>query len=162
MQYLTRKEFERGLCGLTDDDARKRIEPMNCITWIIGHVANQQHDFFVAWPKGKEPENRYKAYGWGSPPSHPPLDEVMSLWQESCEEADVWLQVATKDSLQLQITTPVVMSPGGENGGSLLVRNIFHTWSHIGEISSIRQMLGHQPPPVRKNVRLVIWLRAFY
>ena len=73
MQYLTRKEFERGLVGLTDEDARKRIEPMNCITWMIGHVANQQHDFFVAWPQGKETVRRYQAYRWGAPRHSRPL-----------------------------------------------------------------------------------------
>ena len=43
MLLLTRKEFERNLEGLGDEDARKRIEPMNCISWIIAHVANQHH-----------------------------------------------------------------------------------------------------------------------
>ena len=143
MQQLTREEFERGLRGLVDEDARKQIKPMNCISWIIGHIANQQHAFFVDWPQGKEVDSRYHRFGFGSPASQPPLDEVMELWQDSCDEADVWLHAATEDSLQ-QTGTPT--SPEGENGGTLLVRNIFHTWCHIGEINYIRQMLGHQPP----------------
>lgn len=142
LQQLTRKELERGLEGLTDEDARKRIEPMNCISWIIGHLASQQHSFFVAWPQGKEPDPRYK-FGFGSTASQPPLDEVMALWQASCDEADAWLQAATEESL-LQGGTEA--GPRGGNGGTRLVRNIFHTWCHIGEISSIRQMLGHKPP----------------
>jgi len=143
LQQLTRKEFERGLLGLTDEDARKQIKPMNCISWIIGHLANQQHAFFVAWPQGKEIDPRYKAFGFGSPASQPPLDEVMALWQTSCNEADVWLHAITEDSLQEK---SALTSSEGENGGTLLVRNIFHTWCHIGEISSIRQILGHRPP----------------
>jgi hypothetical protein len=65
MYYLTRKEFERNLQGLTDEDARKRIEPMNCISWIIAHLANQQRAFFVEWPQGKKSDSRYRPYGYG-------------------------------------------------------------------------------------------------
>jgi len=141
LQQLTRKEFERILQGLTDEDARKRIEPMNCISWIVGHVSNQQHLFFADWPRGKEIDPRYKEFGYGSLASQPPLDEVMTLWRASCDEADGWLQAATEDSLEKK--SPLT-SPEVENGGTLLVRNIFHTWYHTGEISSIRQILGHQ------------------
>ena len=143
MYNITRKEFERNLNGLTDEDARKRIEPMNCISWIIGHVANQQHTFFVDWPQGKEGDARYRDFGYGSPASQPPLEGVMTLWRDACDEADVWLQAATSDILQVR-SQPT--SPEGENGGTLLVRCIFHTWCHLGEISSIRQILGHRPP----------------
>jgi len=143
MYNLARKEFERNLDGLTDADARKRLEPMNCISWIIAHVANQQHTFFVDWPQGKETDPRYRPYGYGSLASQPPLDEAMALWRDACNEADVWLQAATSDNLQV---TSHPTSPEGESGGTLLVRCIFHTWCHLGEISSIRQILGHRPP----------------
>jgi hypothetical protein len=63
----------------------------------------------------------------------------MTLWRDACDEADVWLNTATKDSLKLPLRE-------GENGGDLLVSCIFHTWCNLGEISSIRQILGHQPP----------------
>lgn len=143
MYNLARREFERNLNGLTDGDARKRIEPMNCISWIIGHVSWQQHTCFVDWPQGKESAPRYRLYAPGSPASQPPLEEVMTLWRDACNEADVWLQAATSDSLQVR-SHPT--SPEGESGGTLLVRCIFHTWCHLGEISSIRQVLGHRPP----------------
>ena len=67
MHYLTRREFERNLRGLTDEDTRKRIEPMNCISWIIAHVANQHRTFFVDWPAGRETDPRYAPYGYRSP-----------------------------------------------------------------------------------------------
>ena len=141
IQHLTRREFERGLQGLSDEDARKRLSPMNCISWIVAHVANQQHTFFVTWPQGKDTDLRYQRFGTGSPASEPPLAEAMALWQSSCDEADVWLHTATENSLR-----GLFASPAGENGGTIVVRNIFHTWCHLGEISSIRQMLGHRPP----------------
>ena len=152
MYNLTRKEFDRNLKGLTDENARKRIEPMNCISWIIAHVANQQHAFFVDWPQGKEVDPLYKPYGAGAPSSRPPLTEAMALWHNSCEKADLWLNTATEDSLHKQ--NPLT-SPEGENAGTLVVRCIFHTWCHLGEISSIRQLLGHKPP---EFVNLYNWV----
>ena len=142
IQHLARKEFARNLGGLSDEDARRRIEPMNSISWIVGHVAHQQHTLFVAWPQGKEIEPQYHPFGYRSPASQPALGEVMALWQASCDEADAWLDAATEESLR----GPFISSPEGENAGTLLVRNIFHTWCHLGEISSIRQILGHRPP----------------
>jgi len=141
IQELTRKEFERGLEGVTDEDARKRIEPMNCISWIIGHVASQRYSYFVEWPKGQKADPKYRQFGFGNPASQPSLEEVMDLWQESCNEADAWLLTATNESLQ----SPA-LSPRGESGGTLLVRHIAHTWFHLGELISIRQILGHQSP----------------
>ena len=154
MQHVTRKEFLRGLTGqrpdggtrpLSDEDARRRIEPMNCISWIIGHMAHQEHVFFVAWPKGMPSEPQYQPFAFGGPPSQPPLEEVMALWRAACEAADALLHAADEESLRQPIIAP---DPAGmrENLGMLITRNIFHYWSHIGEISAIRQMLGHRPP----------------
>jgi hypothetical protein len=28
-------------------DAVRRLEPMNCISWIIGHLANREHGYWV-------------------------------------------------------------------------------------------------------------------
>ena len=141
MQDIARREVTRGLEALTDEDSLRRVEPMNCISWTIGHVAHQQHAFFVAWPQGKESDPQYRSFGTGSPASQPPLSEVMALWRASCDDADAWLDTATEESLREPFP-----SHEGENIGTLLARNIFHTWSHLGEISAIRQILGHRPP----------------
>ncbi len=154
MQHLTRQEFLRGLTGgrsdgstrpLSDEDARRRIEPMNCISWIIGHMANQEHRYFVAWPRGQEAEPPYQPFGFGSPPSQPPLEEVMALWHATCEAADVLLHTADEETLRRPIIAP---DPAveRENLGTRITRNIFHYWCHIGEINAIRQILGHRPP----------------
>jgi hypothetical protein len=152
MLDISRKEFTRNLKGMTDEDARKRIEPMNCISWIIAHVANQHYGIYVTWAQGKEHDKRYLPYGFGSPASQPPLEEAMTLWNDACHEADVWLQTATEEDMK---TLPVTTSPESENMGALTVRCIFHTWCHLGEISSIRQVLGHKPP---QFVNMYDWL----
>ena len=142
MLCLSRWEFERNLVGLNDEDARKRVEPMNCISWIIAHVADQHYAFFVAWPRGVEVDSRYLPYAYGSPPSRPPLEEAMELWKEAGNELQPWLEAADDETLRQRPPA----SRENENYGALLVRCIFHTWCHLGEISSIRQVLGHRPP----------------
>jgi hypothetical protein len=143
MLYLTRKEFERNLVGLTDEDARKRIEPMNCISWIIAHVACQNRAFLLDWPQGRDSDPRYLPYDYGAPPSQPSLEDAMTLWKDACKETDALLRAATSKSLQ---DKGALTSRENENRGTLLVRCIFHTWYHMGEINSIRQMLGHRAP----------------
>ena len=39
--YYARKEFQRGLAGVTPEEALRRFLPMNCIRWNIGHLAWQ-------------------------------------------------------------------------------------------------------------------------
>ncbi len=152
MLNISRKEFDRNLKGLTDEDARKRIEPMNCISWIIAHIANQYYTFFVVWAQGREKEERYLPYGFGAPASEPPLEEALTLWRDACSDAEIWLQSADEEGMK---AFPNTESPESENMGALTVRCIMHTWCHIGEISSIRQILGHKPP---QFVNMYDWL----
>ena len=44
---FARSEFARCLEGISDEDARKRIMPMNCISWMVGHLAAQEQEYFV-------------------------------------------------------------------------------------------------------------------
>ena len=37
--------------------------------------------------------------------------------------------------------------PYPENVGTMLLRNLYHYWYHLGEAQSIRQMLGHRELP---------------
>jgi hypothetical protein len=35
---FVRSEFRRALAGLSDEDARRRLLPMNCISQLLGHT----------------------------------------------------------------------------------------------------------------------------
>ena len=39
---FARSEFVRSLAGVGDDDARRRLLPMNCLSWMLGHLADQE------------------------------------------------------------------------------------------------------------------------
>ena len=145
MQQLTRKEFLRALAGVPDGDARRRVGPMNCISWMVGHMASQEQAHFVAGPRGSRMDEEHLAFATGRPASQPPLEDALALWHSTCDVADVWLCAATEEDM-LQVFDSPALRRLGENAGTLLVRNIFHYWSHIGEISAIRQVLGHRAP----------------
>jgi hypothetical protein len=44
---FSRHEFQRALAGLSDEDARRRVMPMNCISWNIGHLAWQEQRYWL-------------------------------------------------------------------------------------------------------------------
>ncbi len=144
--WFARSELIRCLDGLTDEEARRRFEPMNCISWIVGHLADQENRYWVYIAQGKKiiPELRYQV-GHGRPPSSPPLDTMWSAWQQVTSTADQYLRTISTDILvsSLEVGGKAVR----ENVGTMLMRNIYHYWFHIGEAYAIRQLLGHSNLP---------------
>jgi uncharacterized damage-inducible protein DinB len=143
---FARSEFLRCLDGVSAKDAIRRLEPMNCISWIVGHLANQEHRYWVIWAQGQNlaPELQ-KLVGYGQPASKPPLDEMWDTWRTVTQAADEFLSVLTVE--QLQTHFEYKGKPVPEDVGTLLLRNIYHYWFHTGEAHAIRQMLGHGELP---------------
>jgi len=143
---FARSEFLRCIEGVSEEDACKRILPMNCISWIVGHLANQENGFWVYLAQGKQlaPGLR-QLVGTGRPASTPPLAEMRSAWQTITTEADVYLDTLTPALMQTHFVHNEKAFE--ENIGTFLMRNIYHYWYHTGEASSIRQLLGHPNPP---------------
>ena len=143
---FTRSEFMRGVKGVSDDDARKRLLPMNCISWNIGHLTWQEQRYFLRFGQGKMllPEID-RSFANGAPASTPSLDEVLSAWRPITSATDPWLDTLTSSKLEQH-----VISNGKQiayKHGNLLQRVIYHYWYHIGENLAIRQQLGHKRLP---------------
>ncbi len=143
---FTRGEFVRCLQGLSLPDAYVRHGQMNCISWIIGHLAAQENQFFVYLAQDKviQPGLR-KLVGYGSRPSTPKLDDMWAAWHEITAHADAYLDTVTSDSLQGHFHWKG--KPLQESIGTMLHRTIYHYWFHLGEAHAIRQMLGHRSLP---------------
>ena len=140
---FTRIEFLRSIKGINDEDARKRILPMNSISWNVGHLAWQEQRYCLFFGQGKLllPDiNKQFAYGCAA--STPPLKEVVAAWKKITAATDPWLDSLTTDTLQ-QFAT-VDGRKTSRMFGNLLQRMIYHYWYHTGENMSIRQMLGHK------------------
>ncbi len=143
---FARSEFQRGLDGVTGADARRRIEPMNCIGWTVGHLANQEHKYWVVGGQGK---NLYPGLndlvGYGMPASTPPLDEMWAAWHAVTEAADPYLDTLTPDLLEMHLLRDGRTMR--ESVGTMLLRNIYHYWFHLGEVYAAREIMGHRPLP---------------
>jgi hypothetical protein len=143
---FTRSELLRCLDGVSAEEARRRFEPMNCISWIVGHLATQENYLWVACGQGKALwPDLYQRVGYGQPPSTPPLEEMWRAWREITRAADGYLDTLTLELMQTHLEEQGESLP--EDIGTSLLRNIHHYWFHLGEAHAIRQMLGHTDLP---------------
>ena len=143
---FTRREWLRGLEGVSEDDALRHFGPMNCISWIVGHLAWHEHRYWLElaqdillFPKLNE------MYAYQAPMSTPALNDMLGIWHQVTKAADPFLDTLTTDTLQSDL-----LREGrsvGQSLGSALRRITYHYWFHTGEIQAIRQMLGQPNLP---------------
>jgi uncharacterized damage-inducible protein DinB len=143
---FARSEFVRCLEGVSEKDARHHHGPMNCISWIVGHLANQEHRYWVILGQGQDlAPGLNDLVGYGKPASTPSLGEMWDTWRTVTAAADRYLDTLTPELLQTYFEREG--KPGPESVGTMLFRNIGHYWFHTGEAHAIRQMLGHADLP---------------
>ncbi|MEA3335774.1 MAG: DinB family protein [Chloroflexota bacterium] len=143
---FARSEFVRCLDGVSDEDSRKRYLPMNGISWMIGHLANQEQWYWLILAEGRSVvPGLNDLVGYGKPASTPPLAEMWTAWREVTAAADEYLDTVTGETLLSHFDWEG--EPVGESVGTLLQRNLYHYWFHTGEAHAVRQMLGHPDLP---------------
>lgn len=144
---FARRELQRALTGLTDEEARRRFLPMNCISWNVGHLAWQEQRYWltVAQDGQKVRPDLNTEFAYGAPASTPALDAMCEAWREVTAATDAWLDAVTT----ARLAEPITVRGWGitTTYGSLMLRVIDHYWYHIGECMAIRQMLGHTHLP---------------
>jgi len=120
---FTRNEFKRAAGNLTDADARKRFMPMNCVSWMIGHLAWQEQRYWLFYGQGQVLLPQIQTlYAYGAPASTPALDDVWGAWSSITRAADPWLDELTTEKLQQHVVIKGQASP--YIFGSLLQRVI--------------------------------------
>ena len=165
---FARNEFVRCLEGISDEDSRKRLLPMNSISWMVGHLAAQEQDYFVFYPQGEVPHPLLnKSHVYGQPAVTPPLDDMWQVWHDITKSADVFLDTVTGDQLGTfleqstkalkessfvygQVNEKILAQKSlrsGENIGTRILRVTYHYFFHTGEAHAIRQQLGHPDLP---------------
>ena len=139
---FTRAEFQRGLSAVTESDARTHCGQMNCISWIVGHLAWQEQLYWLTRVQGQIllPELNTLCAN-GAAQSTPPLDEMWQAWNTVVKAADPYLESLTPKALTAHML--VDGKPARESVGTMLLRMIYHYWYHLGESQAIRQNLGH-------------------
>jgi uncharacterized damage-inducible protein DinB len=139
---FSRSEFKRALENLSEEDARKRILPANCISWNVGHLAWQEQRYWLMRGQGITPrEDVNKEFAYGAEGTTPKLADTLAAWRQITAASDPFLD---------EMTTPILTStttrsskPLPTSWGNLLQRMIYHYWFHTGENIGIRQALGH-------------------
>ena len=139
-----RSEFKRALDGLSDEDARRRFVPMNCLSWAVGHMAAQEQRYWFTPDRFPRPDI-HKQFAYGAPAVPPDLDSVWQAWHTIIAGCDPWLDTLTTEELSAPRTTPSRKEPF--TFGSLMQRAIYHYWYHTGEAMAVRQILGHTDLP---------------
>ena len=143
---FTRREWLRGLEGVSEEDGACHFGPMNCISWTVGHLAwHEQRTWLtraqnkILFPKLNE------LFAYGAAMNTPSFKEMLEIWRTVTQAADPFLDALTTETLQndLLLNGEAV----GQSLGSALRRVTYHYWYHIGEIQAIRQMLGHKDLP---------------
>ena len=143
---FTRSEWLRGLEGVSEDDAAHHFGQMNCISWIVGHLAWHEHRYWLELAQGKMLfPNLNKVYAYGAPMSSPSLNEMLEIWNSVTRAADPFLDTLTNEILQSDLLRNG--KSVGQSIGSALRRMTYHYWFHLGEIQAIRQMLGQANLP---------------
>ncbi|HET8522792.1 MAG TPA: DinB family protein, partial [Thermomicrobiales bacterium] len=139
---FARSEFQRGMEGVSEEDAQRRLLPMNSLSWMVGHLAWQEQRYWLTVAQGiKLRPDINELVGFGKPASTPPLSEMQAAWQEITAAADPFLDTLTADMLLVPFTSNGRID--GETAGTRLQRTIYHYFYHTGEAQAVRQLLGH-------------------
>ncbi len=138
---FTRRRFADGIRDVPPEDAHQRFKPMNSISWIVGHLAVHELRVWVEIAQGRIVAPEVLVCEGGRPASVPDFESMWHAWEQITTTADDYLNTLTQTDM-----TRHLMWQGEqqrEDIGTMLQRNIYHYWYHLGEAQAIRQMLGH-------------------
>jgi uncharacterized damage-inducible protein DinB len=138
---FARTEWQHGLAGLSEADAAIRLMPMNSISWMLGHMAWHERLCWMRRARGLEVEPILDAFATGQPASSPSFAEMQTAWDRIVADADPFLDALTTADLEQPLGHDP--RPRPPSAGSQLQYVTYHYWAHIGEVSAVRQLLGH-------------------
>lgn len=143
---FTRSEWLRGLEGVIEEDGARHFGQMNCISWIVGHLAWHEQRTFL-----QRPQNIIlfptlnEIFAFGAPMSTPSLKEMLETWHTVTKATEPYLDSLTTETLLTNLL--LNGEPTKQTRGSALRRITYHYWFHLGEILAIRQMIGGKDLP---------------
>jgi hypothetical protein len=140
---FTRGEWVRGLKAVSAEEARRSFGPINPISWMIGHLAWQEQLYWLERAQDRIVVPEVKQFGYGKPPSIPPLDQAWTWWRTVTAAADPYLDELAGAAL----TRRWSRESSNETPGTKLHRTTYHYWFHLGESQAVRQLLGHTRLP---------------
>src|SRR3989337_755389 len=122
---FTRREFLRAVKSVSEEDARRRFLPMNCLSWNVGHLAWQEQRYFLFYAQGQMPYPEIQErFAYGAPASTPSLKEMLAAWKAITRAANPWLDTLTVETLLQHVIRKG--KPSAYLSGNLLQRVIYH------------------------------------
>src|SRR5262245_18264880 len=119
---------------------------MNSIGWIVFHLAWHEQLAFLTRLADVTPVPTANEHSInGEPASTPLLADPIAAWRQVVAATDSILEAL--DTPALEAWLPQTRQPHTRTVGSTVQRVTYHYWFHIGEIISIRQILGHPDVP---------------
>jgi len=143
--YFARASWRDGLQDLSHKDAEARVEPMNAISWMVGHLAAHEQTLWLKIAQGRAVDTAVDLCKPGQPAVTPPFDAMLAAWEQIIAETNPFLDALKPDDLTGYLTTEG--EPMRESTGTMLQRLIYHYWYHLGEMQAVRQILGHTDLP---------------
>jgi hypothetical protein len=144
--FFSRSEFIRGIQGVDEEEGRRRFEPINCIAWMVGHMAWHEQLYWLTRSQGLTPLpilNQLVASH--KPASSPSINEMLGYWKLITHQADDYLIKLDENSIR-----NILFVSGDAQTymiGNMMQRMIYHYWFHLGESQAVRQLLGHKNLP---------------
>lgn len=143
---FARREWQRALEGVTEEEAQQRLLPMNSISWMVGHLAWHEQLYWLTYAQGTDVASHLDdLVGNSKPASTPSLREMWQAWDDVTRAADRYLDTLGPDQLSSHLTRNGKQLT--QSVGTMLQRIIYHYWYHIGESQAVRQLLGHTDLP---------------
>tara|TARA_B100000315_G_C14425783_1_gene517763 strand:+ start:155 stop:640 length:486 start_codon:yes stop_codon:yes gene_type:complete len=142
-QYkITNNQVLNYINDISDEESKAIFAPLNCISWTLGHLSRYNNLTFAARDKGEQIPEKFRDFENGSPHSQKDLSYVKGLWEKTLNDTDKFLDNLKEEDLKRILNND---SYDVDNLGTVMTRMIFHSWNHLGEIASVRQLLGKNP-----------------
>jgi hypothetical protein len=143
---FSRLEFLRGIEGMNEEEGRRRFESINCIAWMVGHMAWHEQLYWLTRSQGLTPlPILNELVASHKPASTPSLKEMLEHWKFITDQADEFINKLDENSIRKVLV--VSGDPQIYVVGNMIQRMIYHYWFHLGESQAVRQLLGHQNLP---------------
>lgn len=137
---FARRQFGVAVAGTPEEDGFRRLGPMNSIGWIVAHLAWHEQTYWLKRPQGLMVRPELEELGAsGKPATTPSLTAMLEAWGAVTAATDPWLDRQTPETLYL----PTWDAPNARLVANGILRVTDHYWFHTGEITAIRQVLGH-------------------
>jgi hypothetical protein len=146
--YQAWADLDHAIEGLSAADAEARHHGLSRVAWTVGHVGQEVDSWFNVRFAGRAPHPLLSGpmFRTGANGKAPPWHEVLAAVSEVREPARRFLDAAGAEDMERVVPYTGGLEYLREPGLRLsyaLMRTATHHFEHVGEVLTIRSLLGH-------------------